>query len=211
MEESKESLLKRLAENQARLDELGPDRKSARKRILTQVSKIKAQLSGKTKEPATPAAHPPKKRKEPSGEEEHHGVQGGISKKAKKEQKKENKRKQAEAKGEERKVTSDKKKKKLRLQWLNKQISSLGQRKELTKAEACFDQVEKEGLIASVHTYTSIINAQVRSGEIGAAERYMDMMREAGLKPNVVTYTALLKGHTQAATLDSLAAIHTFD
>jgi hypothetical protein len=47
MEESKEDLTKRLAENQKRLDELGADKKSARKRILGQISKIKAQLDGR--------------------------------------------------------------------------------------------------------------------------------------------------------------------
>jgi len=47
MEESKEALTKRLAENQKRLDELGADKKSARKRILGQISKIKAQLDGR--------------------------------------------------------------------------------------------------------------------------------------------------------------------
>ena len=94
-----------------------------------------------------------------------------------------------------------------RLQWLNKQISSLGQRKELSKAVSCFDQVSSEGLTPSVHTYTSIINAHVRSGEIAAAEEYLARMRGAGLSPNVVTYTTLLKGFTQIGDLEKASGL----
>lgn len=94
-----------------------------------------------------------------------------------------------------------------RLQWLNKQISSLGQRKELSKAVSCFDQVSSEGLTPSVHTYTSIINAHVRSGEIDAAEEYLARMRGAGLSPNVVTYTTLLKGFTQIGDLEKASGL----
>jgi pentatricopeptide repeat protein len=94
-----------------------------------------------------------------------------------------------------------------RLQWLNKQISSLGQRKELSKAVSCFEQVSSEGLAPSVHTYTSIINAHVRSGEIDAAEGYLARMRGAGLSPNVVTYTALLKGFTQIGDLGKASGL----
>ena len=66
---------------------------------------------------------------------------------------------------------------------------------------ACFDSVHMEGLKASVHTYTSIINAHVRSGEIAVAEEYLARMRKDGLAPNVVTYTTLLKGYTQVGNL----------
>jgi len=66
---------------------------------------------------------------------------------------------------------SDKKKAKKRLLFLNKQISSYGQRKQVAKALECYKQVvEVEGIKASAYTYTSLINAHVRSGDVDGAK-----------------------------------------
>ena len=68
-------------------------------------------------------------------------------------------------------AASDKKKAKKRLLFLNKQISSYGQRKQLGKALECYQQiVEVEGIRASAYTYTSLINAHVRSGDVAGAK-----------------------------------------
>jgi pentatricopeptide repeat protein len=73
-----------------------------------------------------------------------------------------------------------------------------------------FDNIKSDGLFPTVYSFTSIINACVRCGELVQAKRYFEDMIVQGIKPNevrnipnyflifsLVTYTALMKGFCQ--------------
>jgi len=66
---------------------------------------------------------------------------------------------------------------KQRLQLLNKQIAVHGQRKQLTKARRVYEQIRSEGLTPSDYTYTNLINAFVRSGDIEGAMQLLTNMQ----------------------------------
>jgi hypothetical protein len=53
-----------------------------------------------------------------------------------------------------------------RLQQLNQQIAHFGQLKRLNEAVAAFRRISAEGLEPSAHSYASLINAHVRSGDV---------------------------------------------
>ena len=45
----------------------------------------------------------------------------------------------------------------------------------------------------NAHTYSTIVDALVRRGDVGGAEAVVDEMREDGVEPTAVTYNTLLK------------------
>ena len=61
------------------------------------------------------------------------------------------------------------KRQRARLQHLNRQIAHFGQLKRLSDALAAFRRITTEGLTLSAHSYASLINAHVRSGDIAGA------------------------------------------
>lgn len=46
----------------------------------------------------------------------------------------------------------------------------------------------------SIHTFSTMINACVRCGEIESAMKYFRLMQDSGVQPNVVIHTTLIKG-----------------
>lgn len=68
----------------------------------------------------------------------------------------------------------------------------MAQNKQLDLALAEFGKLGD--LAPSIHTFTNMINACVRCGEVGMALKYFKQLRANGLTPNEVTYTVLLKG-----------------
>ena len=101
----------------------------------------------------------------------------------------------------EKKQPSARKVAKQRLIFLNKKIKTAGQKKELGEAKKLFEEIKSEGLEPSVLSYTSLLNAYVRSGDLDGAQGVIELMRKAGCEPNVVTYTSLLKGYSQDGNL----------
>ena len=75
----------------------------------------------------------------------------------------------------------------------NNRLNELARRKQLTKAEQCFQRAKKAGLF-DVHTYTNMINVYVRVGQVDRALEIFRDMSLNRLKPNIVTYTTMLKG-----------------
>ena len=75
----------------------------------------------------------------------------------------------------------------------NNRLRDLARRKQLTKAEQCFQRAQKSGLV-DVHTYTNMLNVYVRVGAVDRALEAFREMRTRRLQPNVVTYTTLFKG-----------------
>ena len=77
---------------------------------------------------------------------------------------------------------------------LNSAIAAHAQRKELTAAVACFDELVASGGANSV-SYGAVVHAHVRCGDVPGARLRIDEAAAAGLKPCVVAYTSLLKGY----------------
>ena len=96
-----------------------------------------------------------------------------------------------------------------RTRYLNQQIAAYAQRKELKKALEVFEHARSKE-IADVHTYTNIINAQIRCGQLEAAERnFNELLKTPGLPPNVVSFTVMLKGYAgQGLISDARKLIH---
>ena len=85
-----------------------------------------------------------------------------------------------------------------RLLEYNKQITTAGRERNLTKAERIFDSIFKNKLTPDAYTYTALMNAAIKSRNSPRAFQLFDTMREAGIQPDTVTYTTLMN-----------AAIHT--
>ena len=83
---------------------------------------------------------------------------------------------------------ANRKEEKKRLQFLNKKISLHGQRKQLSKALRFFQTIQDEGLKPTDYSYTSIINAYVRNGDVGCLRfrRWVTNVRaDSGSSENV--------------------------
>eukprot|EP00941_MAST-03F_sp_MAST-3F-sp1_P003533 g3533.t1 len=95
---------------------------------------------------------------------------------------------------------SNKKAIKKQIRFANMSIAQHAQRKQLTKALEVFEKAKQRGA-TDVHTYTSIINACVRCGQLSEAQRFFEEMKLVRLVPNVVTYTAIIKGYSNAGNV----------
>eukprot|EP00439_Symbiodinium_sp_Y106_P041365 s1099_g5.t1 len=91
--------------------------------------------------------------------------------------------------------------KSLRAQALTKTIAEFAKSKQLKRAISAFEEFEKEGLQPSVYTFSSLINAYVRTADLAGALEVMSTMKKRGIKPNVSIFTILLKGYSQAGDL----------
>jgi pentatricopeptide repeat protein len=83
---------------------------------------------------------------------------------------------------------------KRKLGLINKTIKELAQGKQLGLALREFNRLYSLNITPSIHSFTNIINACVRCGEVQRATDFALEMRQAGLTPNEVTRTVLLKG-----------------
>jgi len=84
---------------------------------------------------------------------------------------------------------------------LNRLISEFGKKKKLGCALETFFQMNSIGLKGTAYTFTNLINACVRCGEIEIAKEFLKRMVTLKVAPNAVTYTALLKGLCQEGLL----------
>ncbi|PRP87614.1 hypothetical protein PROFUN_04641 [Planoprotostelium fungivorum] len=92
----------------------------------------------------------------------------------------------------------------------NKLMTQFGQKKRLNLALEAYNIVistynrtkttERPRLKPTVYTFTSIINACVRCGDIKRAITILEDMKNYDVEPNEVTYTALIKGLCAEAT-----------
>lgn len=91
-----------------------------------------------------------------------------------------------------------KKDSKRKLMIINKKIKEYAQGKQLGMALKEYRHLQNLGLKPTIHTYTNMINACVRCGEV---VRAMNLLKAAEAdettEPNEVTYTALVKGLVQ--------------
>lgn len=90
---------------------------------------------------------------------------------------------------------------------LNREIAALAKRKQLAGAEQLFARARAQGA-ADVHTYTNMLNAFVRCGQLARAEALLRGMQAGdGPAPNTVAYTVLLKGYAAAGQMGAASRL----
>eukprot|EP01114_Cavostelium_apophysatum_P011718 TRINITY_DN2612_c0_g1_i2.p1 TRINITY_DN2612_c0_g1~~TRINITY_DN2612_c0_g1_i2.p1 ORF type:complete len:553 (+),score=167.33 TRINITY_DN2612_c0_g1_i2:43-1701(+) len=169
------------------------------------ISSTKASASkyeeGKKPTKAEIKARKDQRRKERKKEQKEQGVTNkNPPQTAKKEEKTGN---QDKPESKKRKATEEPKKKthkkprqleKHQVKEINKRILEEGEKKRLIKVAELFDEIIQKGLKPTVHTFTHVITAIVRCGEVQKAKEYFDLMSDYNVTPNEVTYTAMMKG-----------------
>ena len=93
------------------------------------------------------------------------------------------------------------------IKFFNRLVKDFGNDKQLGFAEEAFRRVADAGLERNVYTYTNMLNACVRVGELDRARRTWSDMLAAGVQPNEVTYTVLVKGLAQEGFLEEAANV----
>ena len=93
------------------------------------------------------------------------------------------------------------------IKFFNRLVKDFGNDKQLGFAEEAFRRVADAGLERNVYTYTNMLNACVRVGELDRMRRTWSDMLAAGVQPNEVTYTVLVKGLAQEGLLDEAANV----
>jgi pentatricopeptide repeat protein len=77
----------------------------------------------------------------------------------------------------------------------NTLISEFASHKHFDMALLTFEALNKKKLKPTIFTYSSLMNACVRCGEIEKAKEYHELMISEGIQPNEITYTTLIKGY----------------
>jgi pentatricopeptide repeat protein len=80
------------------------------------------------------------------------------------------------------------------IKYFNKLIVDYGQRKRPLLSQRMFDAILRSGLQPNEYSYTCLINAHVRNGNVQYAEATFQAMVTAGIDPGVAAYTAMIKG-----------------
>ena len=91
------------------------------------------------------------------------------------------------------------------IKFFNRIIKDFGNDKQMGFAEEAFRRIGDAGLSPTVYSYTNLLNACVRVGELDRARKVWDDMIAAGVSPNEVTYTVLVKGLAQDGSLAEAA------
>jgi len=100
---------------------------------------------------------------------------------------------------------------KMKLKLLNQELAEFALKKQLKMARKRFAWGVKRGMEPDVHTYTNLLNANVRCGDMREASSLMVAMKNNGIRPNVVTFTTLLKGYCEAGDLQAAKRVMMVD
>ena len=87
------------------------------------------------------------------------------------------------------------------IKFFNRIIKDFGNDKQMGFAEEAFKRISGAGLTPTVYSFTNLLNACVRVGELDRARKVWSDMLASGVEPNEVTYTVLLKGLAQEGLL----------
>ena len=97
-----------------------------------------------------------------------------------------------------------------RLKFFNRLVKDFGNDKQLGFAEEAFRRIAEgpRKLRPNVYSYTNLLNACVRVGELQRARDLFERMKkDDAATPNEVTYTVLVKGLAQEGLLDEAADV----
>ena len=172
---TKDELEARLQALMLKVEEFrAPEKKAARARVFRSIGKIRKSLQA-LENGATPGSGANMRVNETDANNQQDAAR---TQRPAKKQKKEHATANAAATPPSATTSKETRRKmKQRLQLLNKQIAVHGQRKQLTKARRVYEQIRSEGLTPSDYTYTNLINAFVRSGDIEGAMQLLTNMQ----------------------------------
>ena len=88
------------------------------------------------------------------------------------------------------------------VKFFNRLVKDFGNDKQYGFAKEAFERIARSGLTPNVYSYTNMLNAATRVGEVGEMRKIWKEMRDAGVEPNEVAYTVLVKGECQAGNID---------
>lgn len=77
---------------------------------------------------------------------------------------------------------------------INREIAQSAARKDISAATSAFQKACKAGW-ANAHTFSAMINAQVRCGDVLGAEDTFSKLKASGNKLDVVSCTTMIKGY----------------
>lgn len=93
------------------------------------------------------------------------------------------------------------------VKFFNRLIKDFGNDKQYGFAKEAFERITRTGLAPNVYSYTNMMNAAARVGELEAMRTlWEDMARKCDEKPNEVTFTVLVKGEAQSGNIDNAIA-----
>lgn len=80
--------------------------------------------------------------------------------------------------------------------------SKYGQQKKFDVALTMFFEMLASKIVPTIYTFTNLINACVRCGELSRALHYFEEMKKVNIHPNEITYTVLIKGFSQDGMIE---------
>jgi pentatricopeptide repeat protein len=84
---------------------------------------------------------------------------------------------------------------------LNKEISAYARQKNLTGAMESFRTAQEKGWL-NTHTFSGIINAHIRCGDVeGAESMFRLLQRTKGVRMDVISCTTMLKGYSSVGNI----------
>ena len=88
------------------------------------------------------------------------------------------------------------------VKFFNRMIKDFGNDKQFGFAKEAFERISRAGLSPNVYSYTNMMNAAARVGELEFMRALWDDMAQTCNEPaNEVTYTVLVKGEAQSGNL----------
>jgi pentatricopeptide repeat protein len=94
------------------------------------------------------------------------------------------------------------------IKFFNKLIVDFGQRKRPLLAQRIFDAIRRADLAPNEYSWTCLINAHVRSGDVRRAEAAFHAMAGEGFAPGAAAYTAMIKGLSNSGGIGRCAESH---
>jgi pentatricopeptide repeat protein len=95
------------------------------------------------------------------------------------------------------------------IKFFNRLLKDFGNDKQYGFAKETFERITKAGLVPNVYSYTNMLNAAVRVGEMGEMRALWEAMAssDGGIEANEVTYTVLVKGEAQNGNITRALSI----
>ena len=93
------------------------------------------------------------------------------------------------------------------VKFFNRLLKDFGNDKQYGFAKEAFERISRVGLTPNVYSYTNMLNAATRVGEVMEMRTIWKAMSDAGVEANEVAYTVLVKGESQNGHIDRARSV----
>ena len=93
------------------------------------------------------------------------------------------------------------------VKFFNRLLKDFGNDKQYGFAKEAFERISRVGLTPNVYSYTNMLNAATRVGEVMEMRTIWKAMSDAGIEANEVAYTVLVKGESQNGQIDRARSV----